>query len=116
MAAITNNSEIPAWRKRYLKRNDEVKTVCIFGGTHGNEKTAFAVADHYLHGGVKSGCHRDTFRTLVEISNPASVAANSRYVDTDMNRCFLAEDLNNADLDNTVEHRRANETVAAAID
>ena len=109
MAAITNNSEIPAWRKRYLKRNDEVKTVCIFGGTHGNEKTAFALADHYLHGGVKSGCHRDTFRTLVEISNPASVAANSRYVDTDMNRCFLAEDLNNADLDNTVEHRRAKE-------
>eukprot|EP00943_MAST-04B_sp_MAST-4B-sp1_P004349 g4349.t1 len=100
---------LPTWQKRYLTREDEVHNVCIFGGTHGNEKTAFAVADHYLCGGVDSGCHRDTFTTLVEISNPASVEANTRYVDTDMNRCFLAEDLNNRDLTQTVEHRRAKE-------
>ena len=65
--------ETPVWQRRHLTRRDEVKTVCIFGGTHGNEKTAFALADHYLNGGIASGCHRETFSTLVEISNPAAV-------------------------------------------
>ena len=102
-------SETPVWRRRHLTRRDEVKTVCIFGGTHGNEKTAFALADHYLNGGIASGCHRETFSTLVEISNPAAVQANTRYVDTDMNRCYLANDLNDVSLNKTVEHRRAKE-------
>ena len=100
--------ETPVWQRRHLTRRDEVKTVCIFGGTHGNEKTALPGRPLFK----RRYCfrrYRETFSTLVEISNPAAVQANTRYVDTDMNRCFLANDLNDVSLNKTVEHRRAKE-------
>ena len=51
---------------------------------------------------------RSSFKTSTLISNVASVEANRRYVETDMNRCFLLADLENPELD-TLEHKRARE-------
>jgi len=51
---------------------------------------------------------RPSFNTSVLLSNTASVEANRRYVETDMNRCFLLKDLKDSSLQ-TLEHKRARE-------
>lgn len=68
-----------------------VRNVAITGGTHGNESNGIELARHFLRD--LGSIQRPSFRTVVEITNPAAVAANTRYVDEDMNRCFFKADL-----------------------
>ena len=51
---------------------------------------------------------RPSYKTTTMLTNIASVEANRRYVETDMNRCFLLKDLQDPALD-TLEHKRARE-------
>eukprot|EP01052_Picozoa_sp_SAG31_P045602 SAG31_NODE_8391_length_1460_cov_1.445996_2_plen_358_part_01 len=86
-----------------------VRCVAIVGGSHGNESNGIALAKHFQdQPGVVS---RPSFETIVEIGNPAAVAANQRYIETDLNRCFLAETLadTTSKHHSTLEHRRARE-------
>lgn len=68
-----------------------VRRVAITGGTHGNESNGLELARHFQRN--LSTVQRPSFTTIVKITNPAAVAANVRYVDEDLNRCFLKSSL-----------------------
>ena len=73
--------------------------VVVVGGTHGNEYTGV-----WLEKAL-----RDKSETIV--GNPAAVEANRRFLDEDLNRCFLRSKLDAPPT--TVEARRAREVDAA---
>ena len=73
--------------------------VVVVGGTHGNEYTGV-----WLEKAL-----RDKTETCV--GNPAAVEANRRFLDEDLNRCFLRSKLDAPP--KTVEARRAREVDAA---
>ena len=84
-----------------------IKRVVITGGTHGNESCGVVLAKHLMKTPeLFSGF---SFETEVLLTNVASIASNTRYVEEDMNRCFFKEDLNNPDKTATIESRRAKE-------
>eukprot|EP01047_Picozoa_sp_COSAG01_P028391 COSAG01_NODE_1905_length_8940_cov_19.008936_2_plen_76_part_00 len=43
------------------------------------------------------------------IAHPEAVRANRRYMEVDLNRCFLGAELADGERYNTLEHRRARE-------
>ncbi|OUL26646.1 aspartoacylase [Nostoc sp. T09] len=76
----------------------KIKRVVIVGGTHGNELTGI-----YLVKKFERSPHliqRSSFESLTLIANPRAYAIGKRYVDTDLNRCFLRQDLENPNLSN----------------
>ncbi|MCU0542309.1 MAG: aspartoacylase [Oscillatoriaceae cyanobacterium Prado104] len=85
---------------------NQIKRVVIFGGVHGNELTGiylvkkFDRAPHLIA--------RSTFETIALLGNPQACAIGRRYVDTDLNRCFLRQDLANPNL-SSYEANRAQE-------
>lgn len=79
-------AEPPVWT-----HSREVKVVAITGGTHGNEVNGVALARHLLR--HPQLARRPSFETTVVFSNPAAIEANVRYVEEDLNRCFLRRDL-----------------------
>ena len=83
-----------------------IGTVAITGGTHGNEANGVELARHFLRN--IDSVQRPSFRTTVTITNPAAVNANTRYIDEDLNRCFLKSDLADESRQ-TLEARRARE-------
>ena len=68
--------------------------------------TGVFLAKHYIR--HPELVQRPSFETKTVMTNVASVEANRRYVETDMNRCFLLKDLQDPKLD-TLEHKRARE-------
>ncbi|EKX35486.1 hypothetical protein GUITHDRAFT_118300 [Guillardia theta CCMP2712] len=89
-----------------------VRSVCIVGGTHGNERHGVHMVRHYQeHSRL---IERKTFTTSLLIANPMAVAnkgtgAGTRYVDEDLNRCFLKQTLASAESATSVEGARARE-------
>ncbi|OUL35279.1 aspartoacylase [Nostoc sp. 106C] len=82
----------------------KIKRVVIVGGTHGNELTGI-----YLVKKFERSPHliqRSSFESLTLIANPKAYAIAKRYVDTDLNRCFLRQDLDNPNL-SSYEAQRA---------
>lgn len=71
-----------------------VRRVAIVGGTHGNEATGVAVARYLAR--HPTAARRPSFETMTILANTAAIAANTRYVDEDLNRCFLSELLGDA--------------------
>ena len=75
-----------------------IERVAIIGGTHGNELIGvfqvrkFAQLPHLVQ--------RSNFETLTLVSNAKAVEAGRRYIDTDLNRCFNPQDLQNPNLIN----------------
>ena len=85
----------PSWLKWHRNSSmarrigeDEVK-LSVYSAGHTATKRLLCLGDHYLNGGIASAAI-ENLSTLV-VSN-SSGATNTRYVDTDMNRCFLAND------------------------
>ena len=70
---------------------NQINLVAIVGGTHGNEFTGayliqkFAQFPHFIT--------RQSFETVTLLANPNAFAAGRRYVEKDLNRCFLKQDL-----------------------
>ncbi|MEH1831234.1 MAG: aspartoacylase [Nostoc sp.] len=70
---------------------NQINRVAILGGTHGNEFTGayliqkFAQFPHLIT--------RPNFETVTLLANPNAFAAGRRYVEKDLNRCFLKQDL-----------------------
>lgn len=64
----------------------------IVGGTHGNERTGVELVRHWsAHPQV---LHRPNIgKVVLAEGNPEAIRASVRYVDHDLNRCFLPEDL-----------------------
>ena len=65
--------------------------VAVTGGTHGNEPNGVELARHLQRHPELAA--RGSFDTTVLITNPAAVAKSVRYVEEDLNRCFLKKDL-----------------------
>jgi len=62
------------------------KTVAVFGGVHGNERVGIdAVRDAAAHMKLQRG-----IAYFVE-ANPRAIAQNVRFVEKNLNRCFLAD-------------------------
>ena len=86
--------------------NIGLNRVAIVGGTHGNELTGAYLIKHFEHS--PNIVKRSTFETLTIFGNPLAFKAGTRYVDKDLNRAFLTQDLNNPNLA-TYEDIRAKE-------
>ena len=86
--------------------NVRLNKVAIVGGTHGNELTgAYLIQKFERHPYLVK---RSSFKTLTLLGNPRALAANTRYIDRDLNRCFAHRDLENTNLA-TYEDIRARE-------
>ncbi|KAG7214403.1 hypothetical protein CRUP_006930, partial [Coryphaenoides rupestris] len=69
----------------------EARRVAVFGGTHGNELSGVTLVNLWARDAgeiQRRGVHTRAF-----IANPRAVERCSRYVDTDLNRAFTAENL-----------------------
>lgn len=78
-----------------------IKTIVITGGTHGNETNGILLAQYFENLLEKKPFPTDpiwaNYRSIESIrviySNPRAIQNNARYVDEDLNRCFLASEL-----------------------
>ncbi|MBC1255401.1 aspartoacylase, partial [Trichormus variabilis] len=75
---------------------NKINRVAIIGGTHGNEFTgAFLVKKFQQFPEV---IQKPSFETLTILGNPKAFEAGKRYIEKDLNRCFLTESLQNPNL------------------
>ena len=67
-----------------------ISSVAIIGGTHGNELTGI-----HLINNLAEGIHSlpDSLQYSFLIANPDAVAANTRFIDVDLNRQFALDNL-----------------------
>lgn len=70
-----------------------IKRVAIVGGTHGNEFTGAYLVKKFEQ--YPELVQRSSFKTLTLLANPKAFAAARRYIDQDLNRAFLTQDLQN---------------------
>jgi len=64
----------------------KINRVLIVGGTHGNELIGVYIIQKFER--YPELVHRSSFETVTLLGNPRAVAANTRYIDRDLNRCF----------------------------
>lgn len=81
-----------------------IKKVAIVGGTHGNEFTGVYLVKKLDR--LPNPIQRSSFEVSTLLANPKAFEANRRYIDRDLNRCFLTQDLENFTLD-SYEDRQA---------
>mmetsp|Transcript_36291 Transcript_36291/g.104426 ORF Transcript_36291/g.104426 Transcript_36291/m.104426 type:complete len:326 (+) Transcript_36291:96-1073(+) len=94
------------WKKRRTLPSSQVKRVAIVGGTHGNETNGVYLARHFMRS--PDLVKRPSFETEVFLSNEAAVKQNTRYVEEDLNRCYLLADLtDSAKATASLERKRA---------
>ena len=65
---------------------NNIRTVGIFGGTHGNELTGITLARQWMKN--PAPVKRSSFHTSVAMGNPRAVEKGYRLIDCDLNRCF----------------------------
>ncbi len=70
-----------------------IKRVAIVGGTHGNEFTGAYLIKKFEQ--FPDLIQRGSFETLTLFANPKAFELKRRYIDKDLNRCFLNQDLHN---------------------
>lgn len=85
---------------------NKIKRVAIIGGTHGNELTGIYLVNKFDR--EPDLMARSTFETIALLANPKACKIGKRYIDIDLNRCFLRQDLENANL-SSYEAQRAKE-------
>lgn len=83
---------------------NQLKRVAIVGGTHGNELLGSYLVKKFEKS--PSLIQRTSFESLTLLANPEACAVGRRYIDRDLNRCFLSRDLSNPML-SSYEDRRA---------
>lgn len=69
----------------------KVQRVLIVGATHGNEFIGAYLIKKFEQ--YPALIQRLTFETLTLLANPQAFARTRRHIDTDLNRCFRQEDL-----------------------
>ncbi|MCC5649093.1 aspartoacylase [Nostoc sp. XA013] len=70
---------------------NQINRVAIVGGTHGNEFTGAYLIQKFAQ--FPDLIARPSFETVTLLANPNAFAAGRRYVEKDLNRCFLKQDL-----------------------
>ncbi|MDZ8189872.1 MAG: aspartoacylase [Nostoc sp. ChiSLP02] len=83
---------------------NQINRVAIVGGTHGNEFTGAYLIQKFAQ--FPELIARGSFETVTLLANPRAFAVVRRYVDKDLNRCFLRQDLEDPTL-NTYEELQA---------
>jgi succinylglutamate desuccinylase len=83
-----------------------IRRVVIVGGTHGNELTGIYLVKKFQK--YPHLLQRQSLECVTLLANPEAIAANRRYIDRDLNRCFAIKDLANPAL-TSYEDRRAKE-------
>ena len=73
-----------------------IKRVAIVGGTHGNEFTGAYLIKKFEQ--YPELVRRSSFETQTLLANPQAFAVVRRYIDQDLNRAFLTQDLQNSNL------------------
>jgi aspartoacylase len=81
----------------------KIKRVVIVGGTHGNEFTGAYLIKKFEQ--FPDLIQRGSFETLTLFANPQAFELGRRYIDKDLNRCFLSLDLQNPVLSGYEEQR-----------
>jgi aspartoacylase len=89
--------------------SDLIRRVVIVGGTHGNELTGIYLVKKFQQ--FPHLLHRPSLECTTLLANPEAIAANRRYIDRDLNRCFANEDLANPAL-TSYEDKRAKQIAA----
>ena len=85
---------------------NQIHRVAIVGGNHGNELTGVYLVKKFQQ--YPHLIHRDSFETLSLLGNPKAIAARTRYIDTDLNRCFNQDKLSSSKI-SSYEELRARE-------
>ncbi len=80
---------------------NKINRVAIVGGTHGNEFTGAYLIQKFAQ--FPDLITRPSFETVTLLANPQAFAATRRYLDKDLNRCFLRQDLQNLTLNSYEE-------------
>ncbi|MEA5604569.1 aspartoacylase [Nostoc sp. UHCC 0252] len=80
---------------------NQINRVAIVGGTHGNEFTGAYLVQKFAR--FPHLIARRSFETVTLLANPNAFAAGRRYVEKDLNRCFLQQDLQDATLNSYEE-------------
>ncbi|MEH1841962.1 MAG: aspartoacylase [Nostoc sp.] len=75
---------------------NQINRVAIVGGTHGNEFTGAYLIQKFSQ--FPDLITRQSFKTVTLLANPNAFAAGRRYVEKDLNRCFLKQDLQDSTL------------------
>ncbi len=75
-----------------------IKRVALVGGTHGGELTGVFLVKKFQQ--FPQYIQRHGIETITLIANEKAVAMRTRYIDTDLNRAFKQEDLENPQLNN----------------
>jgi succinylglutamate desuccinylase len=68
-----------------------IDRIAIVGGTHGNELTGVYLVRKFQQ--YPELLHRDSLTVTTLLSNPRAIAENRRYIDRDLNRCFVSDEL-----------------------
>lgn len=71
--------------------SDQIKSVAITGGTHGNELTGIHLIQHWRS--CQKEISRESFSTELHLINLKAIKEMRRYVDQDLNRQFNIQDL-----------------------
>jgi aspartoacylase len=80
-----------------------INRVAIVGGTHGNEFTGVYLIKKFET--YPALIQRPSFESLTLLGNPKAFEENRRYLDKDLNRCFLKKDLQDTTLSSYEETR-----------
>lgn len=93
--------------ERRCNHNRPIGHVAVVGATHGNERMGLAIVEELIR--TPPPC---PFKLTALVGNEEAVAATGtgaglRYVDTDLNRCFLLKDLADPAVPEASEARRA---------
>ncbi|AFY56904.1 succinylglutamate desuccinylase [Rivularia sp. PCC 7116] len=75
-----------------------VKRVALIGGTHGGELTGVFLVKKFQQ--FPQMIQRQGVETIALIANEKAIAMGRRYIDTDLNRTFKRQDLENPQLNN----------------
>ena len=70
-----------------------IKRVALVGGTHGGEITGVFLVNKFQQSPLQ--IQRNGIETVTLLANPKAVAMGRRYIDTDLNRAFNRQDLEN---------------------
>ena len=89
-----------------MKPENKLSRVLIVGGTHGNEFTGVHLIKKFKQ--FPQLILRPSFETLTLLANPQAFTAVRRYIDKDLNRCFLRQNLEDSKL-SSYEDLRAKE-------
>ncbi|WP_193197139.1 aspartoacylase [Nostoc sp. MG11] len=80
---------------------NQINRVAIVGGTHGNEFTGAYLVKKFNQ--FPDLIAKPNFETVTLLANPKAFAVGRRYIEKDLNRCFLKQELQNQTLESYEE-------------